>query len=584
MAALLHDLPVPEDQDHVGVHDGAQPVGNDKGGPPPHELVHGLLDQDLGAGVHIGGGLVQNEELPVCQEGPGDGEELLLAPGDGDVVLSDDRVVALGEGADEVVAVGLVAGSDDLLPGGVGTAVGHVLGDGALEEPGVLEDHGEEPAAVVPGHGGQALSVDEDAALIHVVEPHEEVDDGGLSRPGGSHDGHLLSRLHLDVQVPDQGLGLVVGEAHVPELHPAPDVLRRQGTGDGGLLLPVQEGVDPPCRRGGVLDVAHTVGDLLQRSGDLAGEEDDGHDGAHLHPLADHQPATQEVDEDVGQGVGEGNHRLDRAAQEVGPGLRLLLEAVDLLVALPAHLLHVVGLGGGVVGVVLLHHGVEAAALAVHLPEVAVAPAGHQGAEADGQGHENDDQQGQPPVLQQHHHGDGGDLEKAGHHGVHNLMNGIAHAGDVVGHPLEDLSHRGVVHKGHRQALEFVGNGDAQVTGEVAADHVVHQQHLQVGEQALDGVDPQQGQDPRHQGGRQAAGDLSPRPAVVEDLDQIPQEGGPRQGAEDDHHRQQAGQGQPPADGLCGADDPEHHTPGLGPAGATFLSHFTAHRRSPPPV
>ena len=81
MPARLHNLPVPQDKDQVRVHDGGETVGDDKAGFAPHQLVHGLLDQNLRAGVHVGGGLVQNQQPPVGKQGTGDGQKLLLTAG-----------------------------------------------------------------------------------------------------------------------------------------------------------------------------------------------------------------------------------------------------------------------------------------------------------------------------------------------------------------------------------------------------------------------------------------------------------------------------------------------------------------------
>ena len=559
-------------------------MGDDKAGPPAHELIHGLLDENLRAGVHVAGSLVQDEQLPVRQKGAGDGEQLLLSAGDGDVVLPDDRVIALGQGADEVVAVGLVAGPDDLLPGGLRFAVGHVFRHGALEEPGVLEHHGEQGAAAVPGDGGQVRTVHQNAPPVHVVKAHEQVDNGGLPRPGGAHNGHLLPRLHPDVQVLDEGSALVVGEAHVLEDHLPPDGGDVHLPLHGVLLLPVQQGEDPAGGGRGVLDVAHAVGDLLQGGGDLPGEEDDGHDGAHAHPPVYHQPPAQQVDEDVGRGVGEGDHRLDHAGQEIGPGLRPALEVADLLVPGPVVVLQVVGLGGGVVGVALLHHRVQAAALLVHLPEVGAALLRDVGGELDRQGHDDDHHQRQPPVLQQHHSGDSDDLKEAAHHGVNDLVDGVAHAGDIVGHPLEHLPHRGVVHKLHRQAADLVGNLDAQVAGEVHAHHPVEQLHLQVAEQALESVHPQEQHQSRPQAPpqgliRRAAGQAQ-GPVVIEHLDNSTQQLGPRQGAGDHYQGEDASQCQPPADGFGGLDNAQDDPPVLRADGFCLL--FLAHTCSPP--
>ena len=68
MGAGLHNLPVIDDKDPVRIHNGGKPVGNDEAGPAAHQLIHRLLDQDLGAGIHVGGRLIQNEQPPVGQQ------------------------------------------------------------------------------------------------------------------------------------------------------------------------------------------------------------------------------------------------------------------------------------------------------------------------------------------------------------------------------------------------------------------------------------------------------------------------------------------------------------------------------------
>ena len=66
----------------VGVADGRQPVGDHEAGALRPQRGHGLLDQHLGAGVDRAGGLVEDEDRRVGEEGPGDGEQLLLAGAD----------------------------------------------------------------------------------------------------------------------------------------------------------------------------------------------------------------------------------------------------------------------------------------------------------------------------------------------------------------------------------------------------------------------------------------------------------------------------------------------------------------------
>ena len=83
VGAPLDDLPVVQHHDLGRRLDGGEAVGDDEAGAPLHEHVQGPLDQLLGRGVHAGGGLVQDQDARVGDEGPGEGEQLALAPGRG---------------------------------------------------------------------------------------------------------------------------------------------------------------------------------------------------------------------------------------------------------------------------------------------------------------------------------------------------------------------------------------------------------------------------------------------------------------------------------------------------------------------
>ncbi len=83
--------PVFQDQDLVGQAHGAQPLGDDKGGAPLHQPLQRQLDQPFGLGVDAGGGVVQDQDARVLEQGAGDGDALLLPAGEGDAPLADLR-------------------------------------------------------------------------------------------------------------------------------------------------------------------------------------------------------------------------------------------------------------------------------------------------------------------------------------------------------------------------------------------------------------------------------------------------------------------------------------------------------------
>ena len=103
MGALLDDVAVPHHKDEVCVPDGGQAVGDDEAGTAAHQVVHCGLDALFGAGIHAAGGLIQDQDAVVGQDGAGDGEQLLLALADVGSILVQLHLVAAGQGADEVV-------------------------------------------------------------------------------------------------------------------------------------------------------------------------------------------------------------------------------------------------------------------------------------------------------------------------------------------------------------------------------------------------------------------------------------------------------------------------------------------------
>ena len=152
MVALLDDLARLHHQDGVGVADRREAVGDHEAGAVRAQRRHRLLDEHLGAGVDRAGGLVEDQDRRVGEEGAGDGEQLLLAGAHGAALVVDDGVVAVGQRVHEAVDVGGPRRLEDLLLGGVEVAVGDVLADGAAEQPGVLEHHADVRPQLAAAH------------------------------------------------------------------------------------------------------------------------------------------------------------------------------------------------------------------------------------------------------------------------------------------------------------------------------------------------------------------------------------------------------------------------------------------------
>jgi hypothetical protein len=115
-------------------------MGDGDDGAARGEPLEGGLDFVLGLGIERAGGLIEKEDGSVLEKGAGDGQPLLLAAGDEAALVTDDGLVALGLGEDEIVRECLAGGVVDLLVGGIEAAVADVLEDGLVEEEGVLAD------------------------------------------------------------------------------------------------------------------------------------------------------------------------------------------------------------------------------------------------------------------------------------------------------------------------------------------------------------------------------------------------------------------------------------------------------------
>ena len=212
-------------------------MGDDEAGLVLHEGAHRLLDAALGAGVDVAGGLVEDEHLGVVEHCAGDGEELLLALRDVAAVLGDHGVIALGQAHDVMVDVGGFSGLHDLLAGGADAAVGDVVVDGAVEDPGVLQN--QRIGAPQRLHGVVLVE-----HVIHInlpgdglVKSHQKIDDGRLAGACGTDDGNHFPRFRAEVDIAQDGLFRTVREVDVLQLDVAANLGELLGVLEVGDLI-----------------------------------------------------------------------------------------------------------------------------------------------------------------------------------------------------------------------------------------------------------------------------------------------------------------------------------------------------------
>ena len=373
MGAPLDDAALIQNHDAVGIADGGQPVGDDENRPALHQRVHAGLDLGLGVGIDGGGGLVQDHHRGIRHRRPGDGDELPLALGEPGAVAGEHGLVALGQPGDEVVGVGQLGGVDALLVRGVQLAVADVVHHRAGEQVGLLEHHPQGAAQI-----GLADFVDVDAvvadfAVVNVVEPVNQVGDGGLACAGGPHEGDLLAGLGVQGHIMEHRLLRHIAEVHMLHIDvalqllvgggivrlvvvlPGPAAGALPGFVDGAVLI--DAGVDQvdialillrllihqvenplrACQSHD--DGVDLVGNLVDGHVEAPGQDHEGHQaaqgqhfpiGQHHHHAPHHR---QDGVLDVAQVVVDGAHDVGKLSGGIGVAAELLVQRVEFLFA-----------------------------------------------------------------------------------------------------------------------------------------------------------------------------------------------------------------------------------------------------------
>ena len=205
----------------VGMAHGFQPMGDHDDRLFVSQFADGFHQLLFVFGVDIGGGFIQNDDGRVFQHGPGDGEPLAFAAGEGSSRLADDGVVALGQFQNEIVAAGLFRRRNHLIHGRVRLPEANVIGDGIVEQIYVLEHEAEilhQAVHIVIAHVAAAQG---HPAAVHIPKPGKQVAQGGLAAPRGAHDGRSGLFGNFQGHAVDNGPAFI-GKAHLlgPQIVP----------------------------------------------------------------------------------------------------------------------------------------------------------------------------------------------------------------------------------------------------------------------------------------------------------------------------------------------------------------------------
>ena len=471
-------------------------MGDDKAGAAFHQTIHSGLDTLFGAGIHAAGSLVQNQDAVVCQNGTGDGEQLLLSLTDVGGVLVQLHLVAAGQGADKVVGVGSLCGGDHLFIGGVQPTVTDVLHDGALEQPCVLQHHAKalaQSAAVKVPH---IVAVQGDGTGVHIVEAHQQLDHGGLARAGGAYDGYLLAGLHRAAEIVDDGLVGSVAETHMVKGDLSVNIGGVGAVGGVCQLLffrLVQEFEHPLGSSGHALQHIGHLRKLLDGLGEVFDVLDKGlniTDG-------DNAVCGKNAAHDSHCHIAQVAHKVHDGHHQAGEELALPCGFVQLIVGgvevCQHHGFAVEGLDHVVAGVDLLYLTVDHAQRGLLRFEVLLAELDNH--QHQRQRHRQDQQgdQGHAGADGKHHHQHTDHGSHAGDQLGDALVQALSQRVHIVGDAGEHLAHGALFKVRQRQAVDLFADLAAEVVADLLGK-AGHQPALNKAESAAQQVHSQQKQ------------------------------------------------------------------------------------------
>src|SRR5215470_5694206 len=224
--AAFDYLAVFEDQNLVGAANCREAVGDDEGGAPPPQRPQALLNHRLALAVQARRGLVEDQNPRIGKQRAGDGDALSLAARKFDSAFANDRVIALLEAFDELVAMGDSADFPDLIHRRVRLRELDVFRDRAVEEEIVLEHDSEVGAVIAQFDAVQLSPVNPDHAGFGPVEIHDQADQGALARSAGTDQGRGRSGRGFERNAFQHWNAFVVFEDHLFELDVAADAIQ----------------------------------------------------------------------------------------------------------------------------------------------------------------------------------------------------------------------------------------------------------------------------------------------------------------------------------------------------------------------
>ncbi len=294
-------------------------MGDHQGGAVLRQFLQRGLHGALGFGVERGGGLVEQQQRRIAQDGPRDGQALALAARQAHALLAEKGGEALGQGVEEFQRIGGARRLPHVLVRSVGPAIADIVPGRGGEDHRILRHQPDLPADVGRIGVAQIDAVEADGAVLGIVEAQQQLQDSAFSGAGRPHQRHRLAGRHRQGEAVQRRF---VGPRRIMEGDGVERDSPGSGEGDGfrlGRRLDVggggQQFQQPLGGAGGALHVADHLGQGADRDGGQDGVENEGGQFAAGHAAGDHVIAA---DPQNHRHRAEGQHDDDGRQQRPG--------------------------------------------------------------------------------------------------------------------------------------------------------------------------------------------------------------------------------------------------------------------------
>ena len=110
MGTTLHNMPVMQNTDFIGMFDGTQSMRNSHRGTCLHQPEERILYQTLTLCVKGRGSLIKNQDGRILQNGTCNRNALTLSTGKTTATVTDIRIITMFHSSHEIVGIGNLSG------------------------------------------------------------------------------------------------------------------------------------------------------------------------------------------------------------------------------------------------------------------------------------------------------------------------------------------------------------------------------------------------------------------------------------------------------------------------------------------